>query len=924
MHSNISECDTELEIPSKKIKLSPVQENCKTKERILSKVLQKEIQQEINLRKDDLELIEGNIFLVRQKLIQLKQVLAAEYYRQKSVKGCLQYHHHPAVKDTFRGKYPVGYEGSSSVIATSNEAAALGSPAVVKKEFEPAQEVSNDEVISAIAHSAQLNKLLEHDKLPCYIPPKNTDDNVVKPTEPRGIDSKKEIRIIVGNVSKWLAPMESSDATHKWTVYAKLAQTNLDISLFVKKVVFFLHKSYRPNDIIEIKYPPFKLTRRGWGEFPLKAQFHFKSPENPPIDVLHHLKLDHNHTGFETFGAETSLTVWVHYPLENGFVKDINKPTEEIIIKTEDVSNNKIKGDQIASKLNTFQQNIFGNSDVISDISLNANIDSFENEISSGGFSFPEHSCDSESISSLFDEMKHEELQSLTNFIAAYGESIHSNQNFVKGDNCNEVGLNSGKNKIMEDKTNFEGTSFSNKNFPETSSVRNEIMKIKQEIEDKFSSTQSFQELNSIENKIVEIKPKTDEKLSEINFNEFEREGLFVDECAVVAEEIVIEDDECELDSNNDQIEENGKTSLHIPIDTKDCQQTCKNHITHSLSNSSIFSETSSFDSLKKHENNSFASEMSLDSIVQQLGIQIDDGNKSAHNIETDKSGQLKDIEVLSVLQDQKSNKIIPKSSIEVINGLPLINNRKVQKNTEKKSMIITLQKENGQIILRKEAKVQKFKDSSPKKGPVPVENKSILVNNKSLVNSNPIPIKNNRIIVDVKKQLAAKLPNQQSSASKNVPSASRITAVSTNSSLQKKSLPGVSILKKAKNVNKEDHYEDISNHDLVRQCPIQNTEIAVNWLMKKFPLVDTRSTKAAFHVRHPYCAKDRDAFLNWPFAKQRAAEWMRAKSIGRILNEIPHLEKWTTLEILDWARVRCYTPIRNIPGCVYFIFISL
>lgn len=910
MHSNISECDIELEIPSKKIKLSSTPENLKTKERILSKVLQKEIQQEINLRKDDLELIEGNIFLVRQKLTQLKQVLASEYYHQKSVKGCLQYPHHPAVKDTFVGKCPAGYEDYRSIPSTSNEAAALDSETVIKKELEPTQEVTNDD--SVISHSAELQKLLEHDKLPCYIPPKDTDDNVVKPTEPRGIDSKKEIRIIVGNVSKWLAPMEVSDATHKWTVYAKLAQTDLDISLFVKKVVFFLHKSYRPNDIIEIKYPPFKLTRRGWGEFPLKTQFHFKSPENPPIDVLHHLKLDHNHTGFETFGAETSLTVWVHHPTQNGIIKDTNKPREEITIKTENVTN-KINEYQIANKSNTFQQNIFANSDVISDISLNANIDSFEKEISTGSFSFPEHSCDSESISSLFDEIKQEELQSFSSLITSYGNTIHTNEN-IKADNWQKPELNSGKNEIIEDETNFKETSFPIQNFPVSNSDENKIIDVKPEIEKK-SSTQNFQELNSVVNQIIEVKQETDENYSKINFNDFEGEGLFVDECAVVAEEIVIVGDDCEPeDSNNCQIEENKKTNLHESVSTKDNQQTSENLISNSLSNSTAVPEASTFDLTKQHENKSSTTEMSLDKIVQQLGISVDTGtNKSAHNTETDKSGQVRNIEVVSVLQDQKSNKIIPKNSIEVINGIPL-NNRKVQRNMEKKSMIITLQKENGQIILRKEAKVQKFKDSSPKKGIVALENKPVLVNNKSLVNSIPAPVKNSRIIVNVKKQLSQKATSQPPSQSKSVPPASKIMAVNCTSTVQKKSLAGVSILKKVKNMNKEDHYVEISNHDLVRLCPVQNTEIAVNWLMKKFPLVDNRSNIAGFHTRHPYCAKDRDTFLSWPFAKQRAAEWMRAKAVGRILNEIPHLQKWTTLEILDWARVRCYTPIKNTP----------
>ena len=49
--------------------------------------------------------------------------------------------------------------------------------------------------------------------------------------------------------------------------------------------------------------PPYKLTRRGWGEFPLRIQFYFiNETHNTPVDVIHLLKLDTSHSGFETFG----------------------------------------------------------------------------------------------------------------------------------------------------------------------------------------------------------------------------------------------------------------------------------------------------------------------------------------------------------------------------------------------------------------------------------------------------------------------------------------------------------------------------------------------------------------------------------------------------------------------------------------------
>uniref|UniRef100_A0AAY4AMZ2 YEATS domain-containing protein n=1 Tax=Denticeps clupeoides TaxID=299321 RepID=A0AAY4AMZ2_9TELE len=99
--------------------------------------------------------------------------------------------------------------------------------------------------------------------------------------------------IIVGNVSKYIAPdkrEENDQSTHKWMVYVRGSKKEPSIDHFVRKVWFFLHPSYKPNDLVEVSEPPFHLTRRGWGEFPVRVQIHFKDPRNKRIDIIHHLK----------------------------------------------------------------------------------------------------------------------------------------------------------------------------------------------------------------------------------------------------------------------------------------------------------------------------------------------------------------------------------------------------------------------------------------------------------------------------------------------------------------------------------------------------------------------------------------------------------------------------------------------------------
>ena len=66
---------------------------------------------------------------------------------------------------------------------------------------------------------------------------------------------KVKKRIVIGNVSKYI-PTEKRDdndrATHKWMVYVRGPRDEPRIDHFVKKVWFFLHPSYRPNDLVEI------------------------------------------------------------------------------------------------------------------------------------------------------------------------------------------------------------------------------------------------------------------------------------------------------------------------------------------------------------------------------------------------------------------------------------------------------------------------------------------------------------------------------------------------------------------------------------------------------------------------------------------------------------------------------------------------
>ena len=90
-------------------------------------------------------------------------------------------------------------------------------------------------------------------KVPRYIPPKIPETIVGAPIRGERYCIKK--KLIIGNVSKWIQVSERDDgATHKWMVYVRGSKEEPDISPFVSKVIFFLHPTYAPHDVVPVRY----------------------------------------------------------------------------------------------------------------------------------------------------------------------------------------------------------------------------------------------------------------------------------------------------------------------------------------------------------------------------------------------------------------------------------------------------------------------------------------------------------------------------------------------------------------------------------------------------------------------------------------------------------------------------------------------
>ena len=153
------------------------------------------------------------------------------------------------------------------------------------------------------------------EKVPRYISPIKQNVEIPKLNSSRGKNQSKHL-IVVGNTSKYIGDEKSKDAvTHKWLVFLR-TKTSVPIEDIVQKVRFYLHPSYRPNDVIDVTSPPFQLTRRGWGEFPIRLMVHFyKHVQQKPVQIIHSLVLDKKFTGHQIMGAETILEMWINNSL---------------------------------------------------------------------------------------------------------------------------------------------------------------------------------------------------------------------------------------------------------------------------------------------------------------------------------------------------------------------------------------------------------------------------------------------------------------------------------------------------------------------------------------------------------------------------------------------------------------------------------
>uniref|UniRef100_A0A914KVP5 YEATS domain-containing protein n=1 Tax=Meloidogyne incognita TaxID=6306 RepID=A0A914KVP5_MELIC len=87
--------------------------------------------------------------------------------------------------------------------------------------------------------------------------------------------SRSLVRLLIGNVSKFLPEKTSTDFTHKWTVYVRaVGPEQFTDRSFIRKIVFRLHESFT-NPEREVSNPPFEVSECGFGSFDMVITIYF-------------------------------------------------------------------------------------------------------------------------------------------------------------------------------------------------------------------------------------------------------------------------------------------------------------------------------------------------------------------------------------------------------------------------------------------------------------------------------------------------------------------------------------------------------------------------------------------------------------------------------------------------------------------------
>ncbi|KAL0111521.1 hypothetical protein PUN28_013018 [Cardiocondyla obscurior] len=806
----------------------------------ITAIVEKEFSQEIDLKEKEVLQIQERLHKTLKIFHLLRYVVITNFYDRKQCQivqtpeTTKQTRIHPAVK-TVLGKSPRS-TGSLDLAVPStstdprflcNDGPLVNASTTTNNTLKIEE---NDDTSRSEKRKTPLVEESQPRKIPRYVPPKNTVPEKTCP--PRGNSNKVRKRIIVGNISKWIPPDWREDASsHKWTMYVRGEKDkNVNIDTFISKVRFFLHPSYRPNDVVEVTSYPFHLSRRGWGEFPLRVQLHFKNALNKPMDIIHHLKLDRTYTGLQTLGSETLVDVWIRTTESDNVELNNDESAEssanDTIVKIEpnDDSYSKFTPEQSKKVSKTSHLT----ADTPEGIQMEEKIMKVYNRLNSSLDLMLMNNVEKVKIKTKCEDatqISDDKDKEMTDLFIEHDHNYCRKQYF-NSDYCTIKEENVTVEHYSENTENPDCTTFA----IDSSTIENNEKK-----SDLIANT--FQEKNSQKG------PRSFDAVKSL------QENL----------------------KNDTKILEN--------ISTKDTESTtngfCK----------PVLTSFDCFDNLQKSSHlkapNSYLKPLHIS--IPSSNIFTSSNNKHVLLLKDKKSVPVNLTNILPSKPNENSKMFV--EGVSILKKPPIAKVNALRENTvknknnnsgNKKTAVLRLKSANSLLLnVNENVPILKITDSRD-----------------PLYNYN---------LVDARRNLLIKKQEHVSCAKPEEKPAVQHVKVTLGKD-------------KLKIQSKKDLYEAVLKS--ITTANIADTETLIRFVIRRLPIVTRDARDPDYKRLHPYACSSEEDYLAYNIGKQRAIEWYRAKAVRSFLRMKPMIpidQLWSIKEIVLWARLHGYTPIKNI-----------
>lgn len=858
--------------------------------------MEKEFAREIDLKEKEIFQIQETLHKALKNFHLLRYVIITNFYNRKqcqipqTTENTKQTRIHPAVKSLL-GKYPKSVQCTDlAVPSTSTDPrflcndeslAQTTTDSAVKTKENKQQQANKHDTVSRSEKRKLPDEESRPRKVPRYIPPKSSTPVQTGPS--RGNSQKIQKRIIVGNISKWIPPDWREDASsHKWTIYVRNDKDESDnISIFVSKVRFFLHPSYRPNDVVEVTSYPFHLSRRGWGEFPVRVQLHFKNTLNKPVDIIHHLKLDRTYTGLQTLGSETLVDIWIH------------------TIQTHNFEQNNSINESMESSSNNASIKIESSNDSSEFICKQSTIKSIETFQTSS----------SEEIQ-IKEERINSEVHKQSNLSL---DLIKKLENIKVELESNDVAINI----------------FNNKNKPNLDKINYCIKHDHNYVDRQYFNSNHYSEKEGnitiehfVENNCI---PATN-----LSVNDHKKEKL--DNVQIISHRF---NGDIQSSNNYQSLDTSNTVENNSQVNTTFQERNSQENLSSSDTNKSSQAKNSKNSSTSKISGNIMTTDtsMTINGFYKSSDASLDRFTSLQETMRSSNTANshLKPLQIsipppnmftsstnknMLVLKDTKS---IPVDMTNILSSKSNENSRKLVDGDLKLSIVKdgNIAKLNVRLpqtvsILKKppnakiNARLEDTVSDNKKPAILILKNTNNLLLN---VNEN-VPIlkiadsrdpRYNYSLAEATKGIS--LTDKQETVMPYVRSEDKTATQRVKITLGKD---------KYKIQSKKELYEatlrsiDIAN--------IVDTEALIRFIIRRLPIVTRDARDPEYKLMHPYACCSEEEYFAHNIGKQRALEWYRAKTIRHFLRmrKVPSDRLWSVKEIMLWAKLHGYTPSRN------------